>query len=100
MNKSVRFFREIDSHRRRAFSLALAIRCQLQQSNGTHTTNNAFTAILLWHARFSIKTCFMRTDFYQIAQCKTGTIDLKLFLIGRYTLINAAASNRELFVTD
>jgi len=101
MNKSAWFFREIDSHRRRAFSLALAIRCQLQQSNGTRAANNAFTAILLWHARgLALRPASCETDFYQIARCETGTIDLKLFSIGRYTLINAAASNRELFVTD
>lgn len=83
----VRIFHEIDSRRRRAFSLLQLSRCQLQQSNGTRTTNNTFTAILLWlwraRARVSIKICLTQANFYQIARNVNDTIDLKLFLIGR-----------------
>jgi len=59
-------------------------RCQLQQSNGTRTTNNAFTAILpLACARHaSIKICFMRENFYQIAQRETAQWILNYFRSG------------------
>lgn len=102
-HKRVWFFREIDSHRRRPHPRCFGYRCQLQQSNGTRTTNNAFTAILSsgMRAALSIKICFMREkSFLSDGAMRNGTMDLKLFSIGRYTLINAAAGNRELFVTE